>query len=86
MLLSILGNALLITVMYKNANQRSRTPSKYFIFSMTYSDVFLTVYAVPALSTLHIVSSGLSRKSQASCFADYYSLLVKCQSPLEVWL
>ena len=80
MLLSILGNALLITVMYKNANQRTRTPSNYVIFNMACADVLLTVYAVPALPTLHIVTSGLSRMSQASCFADYYSLLVKCQS------
>ena len=47
MLLSVLGNALLIAVVYKNANQRMRTPSNYFIFNMACADVLLTVYAVP---------------------------------------
>ena len=47
MLLSMLGNALLIAVVYKNANQRMRTPSNYFIFNMACADVLLTVYAVP---------------------------------------
>ena len=47
MLLSMLGNALLIAVVYKNANQRMRTPSNYFIFNMACADVLLTVYTVP---------------------------------------
>ena len=41
------GNALLIAVVCKNANQRMRTPSNYFIFNMACADVLLTVYAVP---------------------------------------
>ena len=36
MLLSMLGNALLIAVVYKNANQRMRTPSNYFTYIHTY--------------------------------------------------
>ena len=47
MLLSMLGNVLLIAVVYKNANQRMRTPSNYFIFNMACADVLLTVYTVP---------------------------------------
>ena len=69
----MLGNALLIAVVYKNANQRMRTPNNYFILNMACADVFLTVYA---LSTLQIATSGLSWESQESCFVDYHSLLV----------
>ena len=47
MLLSMLGNALLIAVVYKNANQRMRTPSNYFILNMACADVLLTVFSVP---------------------------------------
>ena len=52
MLLSMLGNALLIAVVYKNANQRMRTPSNYFIFNMAFADVLLTVYTVPVSSQM----------------------------------
>ena len=47
MSLSMLGNALLIAIVYKNAHQRMRSPSNYFIFNMACADVLLTVYAVP---------------------------------------
>ena len=47
MLLSMLGNSLLIAIVYKNANQRMSTPSNYFIFNMACADALLTVYAVP---------------------------------------
>ena len=39
----MLGNALLIAIVYKNANERMRFPSNYFIFNMAYADVLLTV-------------------------------------------
>ena len=58
MLLSVLGNALLIAVVYKNANQRMRTPSNYFIFNMACADVLLTVYTVP----VSIVSTAYSHQ------------------------
>ena len=58
MLLSMLGNALLIAVVYKNANQRMRTPSNYFIFNMACADVLLTVYTVP----VSIVSTAYSHQ------------------------
>lgn len=44
---SLLGNLLLIAVVYKNGNQRMRTPSNYFIFNMACADILLTVYCVP---------------------------------------
>ena len=44
---SMLGNALLIAIVYKNAHQRMRSPSNYFTFNMACADVLLTVYAVP---------------------------------------
>ena len=47
LLLSNPGNALLIAIVCKNANQRVRTPSNYFIFNMACADVLLTVYTVP---------------------------------------
>ena len=53
MLLSMLGNALLIAVVYKNANQRMRTPSNYFIFNMACADVLLTVYTIQIRRTHH---------------------------------
>ena len=60
MLLSMLGNALLITVVYKNANQRMRTPNNYFILNMACADV-LHQSDMPfpsALSTLHVATSS----------------------------
>ena len=43
----MLGNALLIAVVYKNANQRIRAPNNYFILNMACADVLLqSVYAV----------------------------------------
>ena len=42
MSLSMLGNALLIAIVCKNANPRMRTPSNYFIFNMACADVLLT--------------------------------------------
>ena len=43
----MLGNALLIAVEYKKANQRMRTPNNYFILNMACVDVVLqSVYAV----------------------------------------
>ena len=70
LLLSMPGKALLIAVVCENANQRMRAPSNYFIFNMACADVSLTVYMLflSASSTLHIATSGLSRKSQASFF------------------
>ena len=47
LVVSLLGNLLLIAVLYKNANQRMRTPSNYFIFNMACADLLLTVYCVP---------------------------------------
>ena len=60
MLLSMLGNALLIAVVYKNANQRMRTPNNYFILNMACADV-LHQSDMPfpsALSTLHVATSS----------------------------
>ena len=46
-LVSLPGNALLVAVLLKNANQRMRTPSNYFIFSMACGDIIITVYCIP---------------------------------------
>ena len=43
----LIGNCLLIAVVYKNANQRMRTPSNYFILNMACADMLLVVYSVP---------------------------------------
>ncbi|KAL9969481.1 hypothetical protein ACROYT_G021701 [Oculina patagonica] len=43
----LLGNSLLIAVVYKNANRRMRTPSNYFIVNMAFADMFLVAYMVP---------------------------------------
>ena len=47
LLVSLLGNTLLIAVLCKNANQRMRTPSNYFIFNMACADMLLTLYCLP---------------------------------------
>ena len=44
----LLSNCLLMAVVYKNSNQRMRTPSNYFIVNMACADVILVVYTVPA--------------------------------------
>ena len=46
-LASLLGNSLLIAVVYKNTNQRMRTPSNYFIVNMACADLFLALYNIP---------------------------------------
>ncbi|XP_078373896.1 neuropeptide receptor 22-like [Oculina patagonica] len=43
----LLGNSLLIAVVYKNANQRMRTASNYFIVNMACADMFLVAYMIP---------------------------------------
>ena len=43
----LIGNCLLIAVVYKNANQRMRTPSNYFILNMACADILLVTYLVP---------------------------------------
>ena len=47
LLFSLLGNTLLIAVLYKNTNKRMRTPSNYFIFNMACADILLTLYCLP---------------------------------------
>ena len=44
---SLVGNFFLITVAYKNTNQRMRTASNYFVVNMACSDILLTVYFIP---------------------------------------
>lgn len=44
----LFANCLLIAVVYKNSNQRMRTPSNYFIVNMACADLILVVYSVPA--------------------------------------
>ena len=46
-LASLLGNSLLIAVVYKNTNQRMRTTSNYFIVNMACADLFLVAYTSP---------------------------------------
>ena len=59
MLLSMLGNALLIAVVYKNANQRMRTPNNYYILNMACAGVLLqSVYAV----SVSIVDTAYSHR------------------------
>ncbi|XP_078375317.1 neuropeptide SIFamide receptor-like [Oculina patagonica] len=48
----LIGNSLLIAVVYKNANQRMRTPSNYFIVNLACADMFLVAYMVPQNMTL----------------------------------
>lgn len=46
-ILSLLGNSLLIAIIYKNANKRMRTPSNCFIVNMALADMLVVLYAVP---------------------------------------
>ena len=68
------GNALLIAVVYKNANQRMRTASKYFIFNMACANVLRTLYSVQVTTVSTAYShqwlrNGLSSGSRMNCFA-----------------
>ena len=48
----LLANSLLIAVVYKNTNQRMRTPSNYFIVNLACADMFLVAYMVPQIMVL----------------------------------
>ena len=52
LLTCLLGNSLLIAVVYKNTNQRMRTPSNYFIVNLACVDMFLVAYMVPQTMAL----------------------------------
>lgn len=52
----LLGNCLLIAVVYKNSNQRMRTPSNYFIVNMASADLILVVYLVPVNTAMTAIN------------------------------
>ena len=93
MLLSVLGNALLIAVVYKNANQRMRTSSNYFIFNMSCADVLLTVYTVPvsSVSTVELILGYISSlmnnsfKVRNYCCRSYFRVVLKSQMKWKCW-
>ncbi|RMX39678.1 hypothetical protein pdam_00008074 [Pocillopora damicornis] len=47
LIFSLIGNSLLVAIVYKNANKRMRTPSNYFIVNMALADILVVAYAVP---------------------------------------
>ena len=65
LVVSLLGNCLLIAIVYKNANQRMRTPSNYFVFNMACADILLVVYCVP----LNVITTAYRHRWLISGFA-----------------
>ena len=47
MFVSLVGNALVIAVVYRNKNKRMRTNSNYFIVNMSCSDLLITICNIP---------------------------------------
>ena len=87
LVVSLLGNSLLIAVVYKNANQRMRTPSNYFIINMACADILLTVYCVPQNTIITAYKyrwliSGVAGEflCRLSFFINQMSVLVSTES------
>ena len=51
MLVSVVGNSLVLAVVYRNENKRMRTISNYFIVNMSCSDLLITVCSIPIAIT-----------------------------------
>ena len=51
MLVSLVGNSLVLAVVYRNENRRMRTISNYFIVKMSCSDLLITVCLIPLAIT-----------------------------------
>ena len=72
----MLGNALLIAVLYKNANQRIRTPNNYFILNMATSGLsresLITVYCSNVSLSLHY-------KFACDCFGSFFPGVLSTQ-------
>ena len=49
--ISLVGNSLVLAVVYRNENKRMRTISNYFIVNMSCSDLLITVCNIPLLIT-----------------------------------
>ena len=47
MCVSVVGNSLVVAVVYRNENKRMRTTTNYFIVNMSCSDLFRTVFNIP---------------------------------------
>ena len=51
MLVSLVGNSLVLAVVYRNENNRMRTISNYFIVNMSCSDLLITLCLIPLAIT-----------------------------------
>ena len=51
LMVSLVGNSLVLAVVYRNKNKRMRTTINYFIFNMSCSDLLITVCNIPLLIT-----------------------------------
>ena len=49
MCVSVVGNSLVVAVVYRNENKRMRTTTNYFIVNMSCSDLFRTVFNIPLI-------------------------------------
>ena len=92
-IISLPGNSLLVAVVLKNANKRMRTPSNYFILSMAYGDILLTVYSMPQFGILTAyrfrwLVSGVAGAvlCRIAFFVGEYSILVSTGSLLAIAL
>ena len=51
MFVSVLGNSLVLAVVYRNENKRMRTTTNYFIVNMSCSNLLMTVCNIPLIIT-----------------------------------
>ena len=59
MLVSLVGNSLVLAVVYRNENKRMRTISNYFIVNMSCSDLLITVCNIPLVITGLALENGI---------------------------
>ena len=87
MLVSLVGNSLVLAVVYRNENKRMRTLSNYFIVNMSCSDLLISVCNIPFLITnfalgTHILVGGVMGNivCKLTVFVFYLSIEVSLLS------
>ena len=77
---TLIGNSLVIAVVYKNVNKKMRTTINLFVANIAASDLLTTVLSVPTLYWTVVASTYLSDPDES---AEYFDL---CKVSSLVWL
>ena len=77
---SLIGNSLVIAVVYKNVNKRMRTTLNLFIVNMAASDLLTTVFSFPILYLIGFSSANQSNPEKSTEPAIF------CKTLCAVWL